>query len=85
MSPGHKLGVTAVHFHSDGQHLLSSGRDTVVRIWQIADGKLVKTLGQSRGGQFSDWIHDFALSPDGKWLAAADMGGFVQVWRLSQD
>lgn len=84
-SPGHKLGVTAVLFHPDGKHLLSSGRDTTVRIWQVADGKLVKTLGQPRGGQFNDWLHEIALSPDGKWLAAADMAGFVHVWRLSSD
>jgi WD40 repeat protein len=80
--PGHKLGVTALQFHPDGKHLLSAGRDTTVRIWNAADGKLVKTLGQSRGGQFNDWLYDMALSPDGKWLATADMGGFVHVWKL---
>jgi WD40 repeat protein len=80
---GHKNGATGVLFHPDGQHLLTCGRDTVVRIWQASDGKLLKTLGQTRGGQSADWIHAIALSPDGLWLAGADMGGFVHVWSLA--
>jgi WD40 repeat protein len=80
---GHKNGATGVLFHPDGQHLLTCGRDTVVRIWQNSDGKLLKMLGQTRGGQSADWIHAMALSPDGQWLAAADMGGFVHIWSFA--
>jgi hypothetical protein len=50
----------------------------------VADGKLVKELGQPRGGQFKDWIHAVAASPDGRRLAAADMAGQVQVWALDE-
>jgi hypothetical protein len=82
LTPGHQYGVTDLSFHPDGKHLASSGRDTVVRLWQIADGKLVKELGKPRGGQFKDWIHAVAFSADGRWLAAADMAGQVQVWSL---
>jgi len=81
-TPGHLNGITALCFHPDGQHLLSSGRDTVVRVWNLADGKLVKELGKPRGGQFKDWIHAISLSPDGTRLATADMAGFVHVWEF---
>jgi WD40 repeat protein len=81
-STGHIYGATDLVFHPDGKHLLSSGRDTLVRVWQVADGKQVKELGKQRGGQFKDWIHALALSPDGRWLAAADMAGQVEVWSL---
>jgi WD40 repeat protein len=82
LTPGHHNGATDVVFHPEGQHLASTGRDTVVRIWQAADGKMVKELGKPRGGQFKDWIHAVSVSPDGRWLAAADMAGQVQIWAL---
>lgn len=83
LSPGHLYGVTDLAFHPDGKHLLSAGRDTLVRVWRVEDGKLLHELGKSRGGQFKDWLHAVAVSPDGRWLAAADMAGQVQVWALS--
>jgi WD40 repeat protein len=82
LAPAHACGVTDLVFHPDGKHLASSGRDTVVRLWQVADGKLVKELGKPRGGQFKDWIHAVAISADGRWVAGADMAGQVQVWAL---
>jgi WD40 repeat protein len=80
LKPGHKYGVTDLVFHPDGKHLASAGRDTVVRLWSLADGKMVKELGKPRGGQFKDWIHAISFSSDGRLLAAADMAGAVQVW-----
>ena len=74
--------LSGLAFHPDGKHLLSAGRDTVVRIWSLADGKLVKELGKPRGGQFKDWIQALSLSSDGTRLAAADMAGYVHVWQL---
>lgn len=81
-SPGHEHGITDLAFHPDGKHLASSGRDTLVRIWEAETGKLVKELGKPRGGQFKDWIHAVSFSPDAKRLAAADMMGAVQIWTL---
>jgi WD40 repeat protein len=82
LTPGHLYGATDLAFHPDGKHLASSGRDTVVRLWNPADGKLVHELGKPRGAQFKDWIHAISFSADGRWLAAADMAGAVQVWSL---
>ncbi len=79
---GHLGGVNDMIFSADGKYLLSSGRDTLVRIWSVADGKQAAELGKSRGGQFKDVLHAVALSPDQRWVAAADMSGMVQVWRV---
>jgi hypothetical protein len=76
-------GITDLAFHPDGKHLASTGRDRLVRIWNIAEGKLVKELGKPRGGQFKDWFHSLSFSADGRWLAAGDMAGAVQVWSLT--
>lgn len=82
LAPIHQYGVTDLCFHPDGRHLASTGRDTVVRVWNVADGKLVKELGKPRGGQFKDWFHAISFSPDGTRLAAADMAGHVHVWQF---
>jgi WD40 repeat protein len=82
LTPGHLNGATDVVFHPDGKHLASAGRDTTVRIWNVASGTMVKELSKPRGGQFKDWIHALSFSADGLWLAAADMAGAVQVWSL---
>ena len=78
---GHLGGCNDMTFSADGKHLLSCGRDTLVRIWNAADGKQVAELGKSRGGQFKDVLHAVSLSPDQRWVAAADMAGIVHVWR----
>jgi len=80
LAPGHLSGLTDLAFHPDGKYLASSGRDTVVRIWDVQSGKVVSELGKARGGQFKDWICALNWSGDGAWLAAADMAGAVQVW-----
>ncbi len=79
---GHESGACDVKFSADGTYILTSGRDTTVRICQVSDGKEVATLGKGRGGQFKDWLHAIALSPDEQWLAAADIAGLVHLWRF---
>jgi WD40 repeat protein len=79
---GHRYGVCDVKFSADSKYILSSGRDTMVRICQCADGKEIATLGKERGGQFKDWLHAIAISPDQKTAAAADIAGMIHVWQL---
>jgi WD40 repeat protein len=82
LTPGHLNGATDLAFHPDGKHLASAGRDTVVRIWDVASGKMVGEAGKGRGGQFKDWISAVSWSADGNWLAASDIAGSVQVWHF---
>jgi WD40 repeat protein len=82
---GGNSGIAGIVLHPDGKHLATCGRDTMVRIWDPADGKLLKELGKTReAGAFggSPWFHAISFSADGLWLAAADMGGFIQVWSI---
>jgi WD40 repeat protein len=83
LTPGHLNGATGLVFHPGGKIVYSAGRDTLVRAWRVEDGTLVQTIGQPRGGQSKDWICAVDVSPDGRWLAAADMMGQVQIWSLA--
>ena len=83
-TPGHLDGATDLAFHPDGKHIFSSGRDTLVKIWRLEDGKHVRDLGKGRGGQSKDWICAISISPDGQRLAAADMAGQVQIYALTK-
>jgi len=80
LTTGHLNGATDLLWHPDGKHLASCGRDTTARIWDVAAGKQVAQIGKPRGGQFKDWLHALSFSADGRWLAAGDMIGAVQVW-----
>ncbi len=70
LTPGHSRGVTDIAFHPDGKHIFSAGRDQLVKVWQLADGKLVRDLGKFAERGY--WITSIAISPDGRCLAAAD-------------
>jgi WD40 repeat protein len=83
LAPGHLDGGTDLAWHPDNKHLASAGRDTTVRVWDTASGKLVSEVGKARGGQSKDWICAVAWSADGNWIAAADMAGAVQVWTFT--
>ncbi|MBM4097977.1 MAG: WD40 repeat domain-containing protein [Planctomycetes bacterium] len=73
LTPGHSRGATDIAFHPDGKHLFSAGRDQVVKIWQLEDGKLVRDLGKFLDRGF--WITSLSISSDGRLLAAADDNG----------
>ena len=70
LTPGHSRGVTDIAFHPDGKHIFSAGRDQLVKIWQLEDGKLVRDLGKFAERGY--WITSISISPDGQRLAAAD-------------
>lgn len=82
---GHQYGVTDLRFSRDGKYLLSTGRDTTLRITEVEDGKEVAALGTPRGGQFKDWLSALAVSPDQKTVAATDIAGLIHVWSLAPD
>ena len=43
-SGGHMASLGSITFTSDGQHLVSAGDDKVVRNWDVATAKTVRTI-----------------------------------------
>jgi WD40 repeat protein len=70
---GHKETILAVHFSPDGATLASLSRDSTVKLWDTASGRLKRTINlktESSG---------LAYSPDGTALAVGSLGTTVTV------
>jgi WD40 repeat protein len=73
----HFAAVRAVAFSADGRRVATGGCEQVVKLWNVASGKLEDVLSGHDG-----CICAIALSPDGQTLAAACDGGSVTIWDL---
>ncbi len=66
---GHTSLIRDIAFTRDGRYLVSAGEDKLIRIWDIAQAKTVRTIrGQIGDGQEGQ-IYAMALSPDNRYLA----------------
>lgn len=80
----HSNGVASARFHPDGRRLVTAGSDSLIRVWNLDSGRMLKELA-TRG-----LILYMDISPDGRRLAAfvdkAGMAGretpSLQVWDL---
>ena len=74
----HKGWIRALAVSPDGKHLASGGNDRLVKLWNLADGKLV----QEFSGHELD-VYSVTFHPDGKFLLSGDLMGKVQQWDLA--
>ncbi|MGE5221387.1 MAG: hypothetical protein ACM3PY_03055, partial [Omnitrophica WOR_2 bacterium] len=72
-------GVFSIAFSPDGKIVATGSYDHKVRLWQTADGKLLKTLAGH-----GDYITDLDFSPTGEWLASSSYDGTVILWGLPE-
>src|SRR4051812_9881654 len=81
LQSGHTKSANAVAFSPDNRWLASGGKDDVIKIWDLANGNVLRTLY----GHTSN-VNALAVSPDGKLLASGsgdindprDLGTFTQ-------
>jgi WD40 repeat protein len=81
LQTGHTKSANAVAFSPDNRWLASGGKDNVIKIWDLANGNVLRTLyGHTTN------VNALAVSPDGKLLASGsgdindkrDLGTFTQ-------
>ncbi|MFO0968712.1 MAG: c-type cytochrome domain-containing protein [Gemmataceae bacterium] len=61
----------------DGKKLAAAGVDKIVRVWDLASGKLEHSIENH-----ADWVFGLAFSPDGKHLATASRDKTAKLWDL---
>jgi WD40 repeat protein len=74
---GHTNNVEAVVFSPDGRVLASGGWDRVVRLWDAANGNLLRQIERSQ-----DAIWWLAFSADGKTLAGGTLNA-IYLWETA--
>jgi len=73
---GHTDAVWSVAFSPEGKALASGSADGTVKLWDLATGKNVVTLGGPKGVE----VLSVAFQPDGKVLAAGGEDAVVRLW-----
>src|SRR5205823_1990758 len=73
----HPGGVAAVAFNNNGSQALSAGADKTVKIWDLATGKPIRTIGP-----LADVVSAVAYSGDFTQIGAAT-GSAVKIWNAA--
>jgi WD40 repeat protein/beta-lactamase regulating signal transducer with metallopeptidase domain len=71
--------VTCLAFSPDGKMLAAGSPDKLVRLWEVATGKLRATLDGHKS-----WIYCVAFSPDGKTLASGGYDRAIKLWDMDK-
>jgi WD40 repeat protein/tetratricopeptide (TPR) repeat protein len=71
-------GHHSIAFSPDGYTLASGSKDKTIRLWDVNNGKLLRTL---TGHQLS--VQSIAFSPDGYTLASGSKDKTIRLWDVS--
>jgi WD40 repeat protein len=70
--------VSSVAFSPDGQQIVSGNADGTIRVWRVADGRLIRTVRAHTSA-----IGNTVFSPDGR-LLAFTVGNTIELWDVSR-
>ncbi|MEO1347959.1 MAG: NB-ARC domain-containing protein [Cyanobacteria bacterium J06635_15] len=70
--------IVAISFSPDGTLLATGDSNNEIRLWQVADGQLLRSLTGHRG-----WVSAIDFSPDGKTLVSGSVDYTVRLWAVS--
>ena len=78
----HTAPIWAQAVDAAGRFAVTGGADRTVRIWSVADGKLLRTIWIPVGPENVGPIYAVAISPDGSTIAA---GGWTEAQQRPSD
>jgi WD40 repeat protein len=74
---GHVAPLNAVAISPNGRTLASAGEDRVVKVWDLADSRVLHSFAVHSGA-----VWGLAFCPDGKLLATGSRDGTIALWDL---
>lgn len=74
---GHLHYVKTLAITQDGQTLASGSSDKTIKIWNLADGNLIRTLFSHESGVIA-----VAISPDKQTLVSSSNDQTIKIWNL---
>ena len=74
---GHSNLVNTVVFSPDGKIAASGSSDNGIKLWNVENGQLIKTLTGHKSGVLA-----LAFSPDGKMLASGSYDETIKLWNI---
>lgn len=73
---GHEQTAYNVSLDRAGKFLATGSRDRTLKLWDIASGRLIRTIASERNSH----VLSVAISPDGTQMLSGDVEGGVQLW-----
>jgi WD40 repeat protein len=73
----HPSGVTNLDYSQDGKHIVTTAYDEKVRLWQLADGKLIREFSGHKG---TVWA--VSISPNAQLIASGGEDKCLRLWDL---
>ena len=70
--------ILSVAFSPDGQLLATGDVNGEIRLWQVADSKLLLICKGHAG-----WVHSVTFSPDGRMLSSGSSDHTVKLWKVA--
>ena len=72
--PGHRNKISSLASSLDGTLLLSRGNDTIVKLWDVQTGGVIKTFDRDNSTTSA------SISPDGTTIAFGTSDGTIHLW-----
>jgi WD40 repeat protein len=69
--------VNACAVTPDGRHVISASRDRTLKVWDLAAGRILATLGGH-----ADRVNACAVTPDGRVVISASTDRTLKIWDL---
>eukprot|EP00931_Biecheleriopsis_adriatica_P077765 TRINITY_DN51268_c0_g1_i1.p1 TRINITY_DN51268_c0_g1~~TRINITY_DN51268_c0_g1_i1.p1 ORF type:complete len:543 (+),score=83.40 TRINITY_DN51268_c0_g1_i1:54-1682(+) len=69
--------VQAIAFSPDGKTLASGGRNKIIKLWNMADGKVLRSIATDK-----ELVVCLAFSPDGSKLVSGEDGS-IKIWSIA--